>query len=345
MTSSVVPSPSVCRSRGAALALLVGACLLLAAPAPAQARGSACDPWRVEAVRPVPAAASGELAVATQNLHRFFDDVDDGGGPRVDSAEYRRRLRQLARQVDEVLRRPAVLAIQEAEHEKALADLAAELRARTGQRWQPVLREGADPGGIDVGFLVRADWQVRAVEQLLAGERLGRQRLFDRPPLRVLLRGPDGHELELVNVHLKSLLGSEGPAAAKVARKRTRQAEALAGWVRSALAAAPRRPLVVLGDFNATPDARGEVDVLGILAAAGLRNAIDRLPVDERYTYLFRCAPEALDHVLVAPGLQSAVAGLAASRGNAGAVTGPETPVDSPLGSSDHDGLVLYLRR
>lgn len=343
-SASAAPQRPSLSLRGACLSLLLsGVGLAALQPATALARASACDPWRVEAVRPVPAPSPGELAVATQNLHRFFDDVDDGGGPRVDTAEYRRRLRQLARQVDEVLRRPAVLAVQEAEHEKALADLSAELGRRTGQRWQPVLREGADPGGIDVGFLVRADWQVRAVEPLLAGERLGRQRLFDRPPLRLLLRGPGGRELELVNVHLKSLLGSEGAAAAKVARKRQRQAEALAGWVRAALVAAPRRPLLVLGDFNATPDARGDVDVLGILAAAGLRNAIDRLPEGERYTYLFRCEPEALDHVLVAPGLQAAVGGLAASRGNAGAVPGAGQG-DGPLGSSDHDGLVLYLR-
>lgn len=210
-SASAAPQRPSLSLRGACLSLLLsGVGLAALQPATALARASACDPWRVEAVRPVPAPSPGELAVATQNLHRFFDDVDDGGGPRVDTAEYRRRLRQLARQVDEVLRRPAVLAVQEAEHEKALADLSAELGRRTGQRWQPVLREGADPGGIDVGFLVRADWQVRAVEPLLAGERLGRQRLFDRPPLRLLLRGPGGRELELVNVHLKSLLGSEG---------------------------------------------------------------------------------------------------------------------------------------
>lgn len=330
------------RAAGGPLLLL---CLGLVLAWPGVALAGACDPWRVEAVRPVPAAARGELAVATQNLHRLFDDVADGGGPRVATDVYRRRLRQLARQVDEVLGRPAVVAVQEAEHEKALADLAAELAERTGTRWRPVLREGADPGGIDVGYLVRADWQVRAVEPLLGNERLGRQRLFDRPPLRVLLRGPDGKELELVNVHLKSLLGSDGPKAERVARKRRRQAEALAGWVRQALAASPQRPLLVLGDFNATPDARGGVDVLGILVAAGLRNTLDRLPESERYTYLYRCEPEALDHVLVAPALQRAVVALAASRGNAGARRGPDIPLDSPLGSSDHDGLVIYLRR
>lgn len=312
----------------------------------AQARGSDC-PLRVHAVRPVPAASGGELTLATQNLRRLFDDVDDGGGDVVSTDEYRQRLAQLAAQVDEVLRRPAVLAVQEAEHEKTLADLAAVLRERTGVTWRPVLREGHDPGGIDAGFLVRADWQVLVVEQLLEERKLDRHALFDRPPLRLLLRAPGGQSLEVVNLHLKSLYGSDrGEAKARrVARKRQLQAEAVAAWVGAALAAQPRRRLVLLGDFNATPDARGDVDVLGIIEGAGLRRLDDRLPEDERYTFVFRCEPEALDHVLVSPALLPAVEGLAVSRGNAAATHRRTTPVSgSALGSSDHDGLVLYLR-
>lgn len=341
---SLFPSPLriPALARGARYALVMLLLAGLGLPGPALARSSC--PHRVDAVRPVPVAAAGQVTVATQNLHRLFDAVDDGGGPVVAAADYRRQLQQLARQLDEVLRRPVVIAVQEAEHEKALADLAAELRRRTGVAWTPVLREGADPGGIDVGFLVRSDWRVLAVEPLLVREKLGRLPLFDRPPLRLALRAPGGRELELVNVHLKSLLGSDGPKAARVARKRQRQAEALAGWVRQSLAARPGRRLLVLGDFNATPDVRGGVDVLGILAAVGLHNLQSRLPEAERYTYLFRCAPEALDHILVAPALLPAVAGLAVSRGNAGTAAGRPIPADSPLGSSDHDGLVLYLR-
>lgn len=327
----------------AGLRLALSLLLYLVCCSIAQARSGNC-PLRVDVVRPVPAAVAGELTLATQNLRRLFDDVDDGVGEVVPAAEYRLRLEQLAAQVDDVLRRPAVLAVQEAEHEKTLADLAAVLRARTGVSWRPVLREGHDPGGIDAGFLVREDWQVLAVEQLLAREKLDRHALFDRPPLRLLLRAPDGLRLEVVNVHLKSLYGSDDPRKARrVARKRTLQAEALAKWLRAALAAEPRRRLVLLGDFNATPDARGGVDVLGIFGRAGLRRLDDRLPEEERYTFVYRCEPEALDHVLVSPALLPAVSRLAVSRGNA-ATRRRATPEAGALGSSDHDGVVLYLR-
>lgn len=322
--------------------------LLLAgvlAVAPSRALAGEC-PHNVRAVRPVPAAAAGEVALATQNLRRLFDDVDDGKGEVASAADYRRQLAQLAAQLDTVLRRPAVVAVQEAEHEGVLRALAAALRERTGEAWLPVLREGHDPGGIDVGYLVRADWQVTGVEPLLARERLGRHPLFDRPPLWLRLRGPDGVVLELVNVHLRSLHGSDrGDARARrVAQKRQRQAEALAHWLRMALSLRPERRLVLLGDFNATPEGLGGVDVLGIVQAAGLQPLWQRLPAEERYTYVWRCRPEALDHVLVSPALLPAVTALATSRGNAAARRDGTIPEASPLGSSDHDGLVLYLR-
>ncbi|MCC2637089.1 MAG: Endonuclease/exonuclease/phosphatase family [Moraxellaceae bacterium] len=297
-------------------------------------------------MQPVPAPAAGEVTVATQNLKRLFDDVDDGIGKVVPTAEYHQRLGQLARQVDEVLRRPAVLAVQEVEHEKALADLAGALRARTGISWRPVAPEGQDSGGIDVGFLVRADWQVLAIEPLLARQKLDRHPLFDRPPLRLLLRSPQGREIEVINVHLKSLYGSDRDerAARRIARKRQQQAEALAAWLRAALVAKPPRRMLVLGDFNATPEVLGGVDVLGILQQAGLHSLLERLPEEERYTFVYRCRPEALDHVLSSPALLPAVARLAVSRGNAGARLRRDMPPDSALASSDHDGLVVYLR-
>lgn len=311
----------------------------------AEARAGAC-PLRTSEVRPVPQASGNGFAVATQNLKKLFDDVDDGKGDLVAGDDYRLHLQRLGRHIDEVLRRPAVLAVQEVEHERALAALAADLKARTGDSWRAVLREGPDPSGIDVGYLVRSDWQVLEVEQLLTKERLDRHPLFDRPPLRLRLQEPGGKELEVVNVHLKSLYGSDRDRrkAKRVADKRRRQAEALAAWLHAGLVAKPQRRLVLLGDFNATPDALGGVDVLGLIGQAGLRRLDQRLPEDERYTFVYRCEPRALDHILVSPALLPGVERLAVSRGNAAAAPRRDTPLDSPLGSSDHDGLVLFLK-
>lgn len=315
-----------------------------------------CTP-AVPALRPVPVAAADEITVATQNLMRFFDDVDDGGAEAVTTPLYRLRLDKLARQVRDVLRHPDVLAVQEAENQKVLADLAAVLAQRgSGHRYQVALLEGHDRGGIDVGFLVRADWKIRKVEQLLARSRQDRAFLFDRPPLLLRLDTPRG-ALDLVNVHLKSLRGSDDRREAKrIARKRRRQAEALAGWLRLRLSDRSAPPLLVLGDFNAaarsapqaaraTTPAGDDVDVLGILEHAGLRRLDDRLAPGERWTYAYRCRAEALDHILASPGLVPDARRLAVSRGNAGVPARRAHEAGSAWRSSDHDGLVLYLKQ
>ncbi len=320
-------------------------CLLLLLWMPSlPAREAACQRPRLASVLPVPPAAPGETAIATQNLWRLFDDADNGPGEAVAPAEYRRRLAKWSAQLREVLRAPAIVAVQEAENLAVLEALAAQVAADGGPRYRPLLVEGPDVGGIDVGYLVAEPWQVEAVTPILASRRRGPAPLFDRPPLHLVLTGPGPQRLELVNVHLKSLHGSEQPGRAEAVRgKRAAQAGALAVWVRDTLRARPAAPLLLLGDFNATPEVLGGVDVLGELAAAGLTLLTTRLPADQRYTYVHACRPEAIDHLLAAPALLPQVAGIAASRGNAdGHPRFRQLP--GPVRASDHDGLVLFLR-
>ncbi|MDF2446089.1 MAG: Endonuclease/exonuclease/phosphatase family [Moraxellaceae bacterium] len=312
----------------------------------ALARDSDCTPL-VREPRPVPVATAGEVVLGTQNLRRLFDDLDSAEALPVDPAEYRERLQRLSRQVVDVLRLPQVLAVQEVENEKVLADLALAIEARSrGMRYRALVLDGHDYGGIDVGFLVRSDWQVLALEQLFAREKLGRAFLFDRPPLLLRVKTPQGDELELVNVHLKSLHGSDRgrKEAKRIARKRQRQTDVLVDWLRATLALRPQARLVVLGDFNAAPEVLGGVDILGRLQAAGLANPMAGLPAAERYTYVHDCRGVALDHVLLSPALQPEVRRLAVSRGNAGASRAREKALTA-RGSSDHDGVVVYLRR
>lgn len=310
----------------------------------------------ISSTRAVPSASGHEISIATQNMWRFFDDVDDGSGDLLTTAEYQLRLNKLSRQIVHVLRSPDVLAVQEVENIKVLDDLAAAVSAQGGKKYQSVLLEGHDWGGIDVGFLLRADIKVLSREQILKTRRLDRAALFDRPPLWLRVQVTDKRVLNIVNVHLKSLRGSSDPALSKkTARKRQHQAEALAEWVGLYLAKPAAEPLLVLGDFNASyapslgandassADALGGVDVMAIVQAEGLSNQWSRLPEAERYSYVHDCRAETLDHVLASAALLPAIKSLAVSRGNAGVRAPADRRDSSALRSSDHDALVLYL--
>lgn len=310
----------------------------------ALAAGKACDRPRLKDAVSVRSAGNGEITVATQNLWRLFDDVDDGVQV-LTTEKYRLKLSKLSRQIADVLQLPDVVAVQEVENATVLSALAADVSRRSGQpAYRVVLVEGQDPGGIDVGYLVRPDWKVVSVTPLLATLRLEGRPLFDRPPLHMVVQLPAGQRLELVNVHLKSLKGSEHPGKAmRIAAKRRQQVTALAGWWTHYHRRHPGTPLVMLGDFNATPEVIGGVDVIGVLQAAGLRMATLQLPEDERYSYVFDCRPELIDNILLAPALLPRMAAVGTSRGNADAHRNVLKEADKAAGSSDHDALVLYL--
>lgn len=311
----------------------------------AVAAASRCERPKLKAPVPVRTPEPGEMTVATQNLWRLFDDVDDGGQV-LTSDQYQLKLGKLARQIVDVLQLPDVVAVQEVESREVLASLAAKVASQTGKpAYQPIVVEGQDPGGIDVGFLVRPDWKIVAVTPLLATLRMEGKPLFDRPPLHLVVQDGKGARLELVNVHLKSLYGSAHPGKVeRIAWKRTQQATALAGWWRQYHALHPNAGVLVLGDFNATPEVLAGVDVLGELRSAGLVMLGERLPEAQRYSYVFQCHPELIDNILASPGLLPQVAGMSASRGNADAQRSVIKEVRTAAGSSDHDALVLYLR-
>lgn len=311
----------------------------------AVAAASRCERPKLNASVPVRKPASDEMTVATQNLWRLFDDVDDGGQV-LASDQYQLKLGKLARQIVEVLQLPDIVAVQEVESRDVLAALAATVAGQTGKpAYQAIVVEGQDPGGIDVGFLVRPDWKIVAVTPLLATLRVDGKPLFDRPPLHLVVQGSNGSRLELVNVHLKSMYGSDHPGKVeKIALKRAQQASALASWWRQYHALHPKTGMLMLGDFNATPEILGGVDVLGELREAGLVMLGERLPEAQRYSYVFQCHTELIDNILASPDMLPQVAGMSASRGNADAQRGVVKQVSTAAGSSDHDALVVYLR-
>jgi len=317
---------------------------------------------------PVPPARSREMTLATQNVERLFDTVNDPATKDdvLSPAELATKLAKLSLWIRHVLRSPTVLALQEVENPGVLQDLADRVHADGGPRYVPELLEGNDLSGIDVGYLVSEDFAVDSVEQLAATDRFGYEGgdyfVWDRPPL--LLRGRfTGNgvpfALSLLDVHLRSRNGLEGSNAGFVREKRHQQALGLARIVQQLQTREPTIRLVVLGDFNAFQFTDGWVDVLGQVTGRPdplgamipvadvvdppLDNRVLDLPEVSRYSFVHEGSAEVLDHILTSTSLGPWVRGIAFAHGNADSPEGLAGSAGTPLRCSDHDGLVLRL--
>ncbi|MGB5295436.1 MAG: hypothetical protein WBP34_10835, partial [Thermoanaerobaculia bacterium] len=295
----------------------------------------------------------------------------------VSTAEYQRRKAKLADFVLGVLDAPDVLAVQEVEKLGVLTDLAVEIAVLDPTViYTPILVEGNDIGTIDVGFMVRETVSVDRFEQLGYFETyfnpvdMRVDILHDRPPLLVEGR----FELEfgsfpiaVMTVHNRSLGSIEDPVQGlRVRQKRYEQAVSIAEKVQALQEANPEVHLVVIGDFNGFEFTDGYVDPVGQiqgdfdpddnlvcdpstgnncddLVNPDLMNQTKDLEAEERYSFIFRGNAQALDHALTAEGLESFLAGLELGRGNADAAFDLINDDMTPLRSSDHDGLALFV--
>ncbi len=322
--------------------------------------------------RPVRARAAGEFTVGSLNLFRLFDDVDDAPDTNtlgelrddevVSPAEYATRRTKFAAYILDVLGAPDILAVQEAEKLGVLEDLAADIEAANpGVHYTTYLQEGNDVGTIDVGFLVRDTVVVDAVTQL------GRDEIFDfdgsalhdRPPL--LLEGRvtagDDYAIAVMAVHNRSLSGIED--SDRVRLKRLTQAQSIAARVQAMQEDNPDLRLAIVGDFNAFEFTDGFVDAVGQIAGnfvpeqsllsgpdlvePNLVNQVLSVDASERYSFIFGGSAQVLDHALTSMALDAAVRGFEYGRGNADAAEVLIEDAATPLRSSDHDGLVLFI--
>ncbi len=321
--------------------------------------------------QPVRLRSSTEFTVGSLNLYRHYDDVDDPVDPSgrndvVDNA-YDTRRGKLVRYIVDVLDSPDILAVQEAEQLSVLQTLATDINFYSpAVLYTAHLLEGNDVSTLDVGFLIRDSILISSITQLGAAElfSLDGSLLHDRPPL--LLHGIYLHNdlpfpvAVMVN-HLRSLIGIDepDPEGDRVRRKRLEQAQSIAAKVQALQTADPMLPLIVIGDFNAFQFSDGYVDVLGQIAgtvnpALNLLSGPDLVDPDltaevmmltetERYSYIHRGNAQALDHALTSAAAAPYVTGFAYGRGNSDAAFDLLSEADTPLRSSDHDGLVLYL--
>lgn len=278
----------------------------------------------------IPRAADREFTIASMNLQRLFDDVDDPGADVVVPAEaVQRRIARIARAIREVLHSPDVIAVQEAENLAVLRALAA-----AAGDYEPYLFEGNDPSGIDNGLLLKRGRVVATAvtqegkDQRVDGSNPASPLANDRPPLMARLT-VDGVRLTVIAVHNRSLIGAGdgGPVDAK----RRAQVEFLTGLVRAREAAG--EPVVVLGDFNAT-----QYDPL----PPGV-NLVNLLPQTENYSYVFDGRTQTLDHVLVSPSLLPRITRFRFARVNADYPEVYRSDAARLERYADHDVPVVYV--
>ncbi|MDZ7637531.1 MAG: lamin tail domain-containing protein [Bryobacterales bacterium] len=333
---------------------------------------------------PVPQAADSEFTIASFNVQRLFDTVNDPGigEPVVTAAAFEKRLGKISQFVRNLLRNPDITGMVEVENLSTLQDLATRINSDNGgaTSYVPYLSEGNDIGGIDVGFLVNVNRvQVDGIRQegkatvFINPVDGSTELLNDRPPLVLEARvrkTPDSLALPVVVVvnHLRSFGDVEGGvtvaaqnAALRARTKRARQAEFLASMLQAIQAARPGVPVVSVGDYNAYEFNDGYADILGTIlgnpappdevdiATADLlnpnfSNLIQTLPAQERYTYSFDGSAQVLDHILVSTGMLPRVGRFAVAHGNADFASTLRNDPSRPERVSDHDVPIAYFR-
>jgi predicted extracellular nuclease len=284
---------------------------------------------------PVPVADSvaGTLTIATQNMLHFFNNVADGadtsqytdncnGTGSSDTcptaAQYAARLTKMSRQIREVLKAPIVLGVEEVENYSVLSDIANQVFSDGGPRYQPFTIPGNDPGGINLGVLVRNDVTVNSLTQLFKGTMTSSCSsnppclLNDRPPL-LLDAVFNGYHFNLLVIYDRSLINLG--VLDYVGTKRTEQAVQVASVVQALQSGATlfgagdaqqdasgtvtlgafdvigsaNVPLIVVGDFNAYEFSDGYVDVTGMISGTAIQ--AENLYWDQSGTYAAPAPP------------------------------------------------------
>ncbi|MBI2686676.1 MAG: lamin tail domain-containing protein [Acidobacteria bacterium] len=276
---------------------------------------------------PVPAPTQGEFLIATLNLQRFF----------ATQTAFATRVAKLKLYIQDILRSPDVIAVQEVGSQTALDRVAADLGG-----YRAFVGGSNDPSGIAPGFLVKnATATALSTAPYASDLKFGtdNQLVHDRPPFRLDVR-IGGQRMALLCVHIRSLNDIEDP---RVQAKRRAQAESINSIARGI--AAENVPFAILGDFNSFPFDDGYADMLGLIGSGLSLTSINPLLKNgDSYSYVFNGATQALDHILVNPAMRQWMTRAAYARANADYPESARADAASPARISDHDAAVAWFR-
>ena len=275
-----------------------------------------------------------EISLMTWNAENLFDarEPNPDDPPMPSAAKYNLALDKVANTIISA-GYPILIGLQEIETIGVLEDIA-EHDLLADYDYEPVLIEGTDSRGIDVGYLVRSDRAtISDVQQFVAPEGL-----TSRPPilLQVEIESEAGPKtLYVLNNHFTSMSGGEK------ATEPRRSAQAV--WnvqvmEENILADDPDAMVAVMGDLNSFYQS----PPIDALRDAGLQHVMATLPDDERYNYIYLGESQVLDHILVTSSLFNLLKSVNILHVNADYA--PVIPDDrSPMRKSDHDPVIAIF--
>ena len=293
------------------------------------------------------AAADGTMRVATMNLDNFLTPASASG-----AVENEIRRRKLTYSIGLTLGCPELIGVQEVETELLMRELAGEAAGLCGFTYEVTHLDSADSRGIDVALFSdprRIKIRSAQLRQTCSAISTGiydrtiqcpgeEDPLFSRPPLEVALLA-DGERLTVIVNHFKSKREGEE----ETTTRRLAQAAHVNSLVRERLAGDPQSAVIVLGDFNdyVLSDAWQRLVEGGVLI-----DATERVPAEERYSYIFDGISQLVDGILVSPGLAHRVKEAAIVHVNAdypAAFALDESQAALPFHASDHDPVLVTL--
>jgi predicted extracellular nuclease len=295
---------------------------------------------------PPAVGADGDVRLAAVNLFNWFWTLDRRG-----AATPAQREAQAAKLVATLAPLDAdVLALAEVENDggRALDELLERVNAAqraAGRGPEADYAAVAVPAAERGRDAIRVAIAYRPARLTLVGATADRDRVHDRPPLAATFDTADGARFTVVAVHHKSK--GSCPATGDVDRgsgcwdlRRDAQTTAVVGFAERLATQVGDADVVVLGDFNAY---RHEAPTRRF-ADAGWALAVDAMPEQDAYSYVYFGRAGALDHAAASPSAAAQVTGAAFWRVNADEPPGTDANRPNPFRASDHDPLLLAFR-
>ncbi len=330
---------------------------------------------------PLPAPTDRQFSIAATNVERLFDDEDDPNikEPIITSEGFEKRLKKVSLAIRNYMQTPDVVAVVEMENLAVLKKLAdrvnkdSEANGKPNPKYEAYLVEGNDIGGIDSGYLVKSSRvEVLETKQFGKDEKfqnpVSKEDVFlnDRPPflLRASIKDAKTNtpfEFAVIVNHLKSFNDYNHEKKSPFVRmKKKLQAEFLAKYVADRLKANPNERIALVGDLNFYQFNDGIMDVLGTLKGMpsakdvvmnasedllnpDLTNLVDKIKVEQRYSYSFDGNAQVLDHFLVSPAMQNHVKGFGYARVNTDFPEIYRNDATRVERFSDHDAAVAFF--